>query len=290
MTRYVATTAVICVMLLGSNLNAQESQSYSFNYDEHFQGSDPNNPSITRYATGTLTVTRPAVGTNLATTPFVASATVQMEATRTVVPSEWSMANNSRTVYSFARRTNGSAWSTTDQFRPDSFTPHAPGSGQTGRWSWSEQVSLGPTSEQDHLIEIDMYVSCCRCNPDLQIPPPRGMATMRVSIEIRWRTDAGGVVTQSSFSGFQFEQCNNLYGGSPRYAVRRDGGHACSQFELTPAKGPKSPFTNPENGGSVAVGDTALSCVPCCQCQCCQCQCCRHHRCRRPVCWGHRRR
>jgi hypothetical protein len=233
------------ILSLVANAGAQETVTRPFNYEMHFAGSDPNNPSITRYATGTLTVTRPSIGANLSTTPFRSRATIQMQATSSAVAAEWAMANHPMTHYSFATRLNNDPWATIDQTQPDSFTPQ---SSTAGRWTWREEVLLSPTSGRDDVLQVDMYVSCCRCRRSLQIPPGAGQANLRVSIEIRWTTDASGVVTASSFSGFAVEQSTNLNSGSPIHATRRDGGQACPTFTAAEPHASTSPYTNPDVG------------------------------------------
>jgi hypothetical protein len=219
---------LLCAMLLGLlcpsvSGAADKVQSFSFRYAKHYQN-EPHKPEP--FATGTLTVTYPAVGSDLGTTPYSAQFAIGMVANGDDDYSEWGMANNSRTIYSFAHNENNGQWITESRARPDSYKPNFPGQ-QIGEWSCKRSVALGPTGAQPYKATLEMYVSCCGCNPALNIPPPRGYANLRVSITVKWTTDSNGIVTMSDVSDFQVEQSRQLDTGAPVYAERGDGGWDC---------------------------------------------------------------
>jgi hypothetical protein len=220
----VVISCALCIYVVSSTCCADETKSFTFVYHKHYQN-EPLKPEP--FATGTMSVTIPSLGTNISASPFSSTVAFKVTANSSDDTTEWNMANNPGTAYTFAYRQNGGAWTTTPHFRPDTFKKNIPAQMKVGEWTVSRNVNLQPTNGQPLELRIELYVSCCKCNPDLYIPPPPGYANLVVSATIKWTTDGSGVVTNSDVTDFTVAQSLQVDTANRTYAKRGDGGWDC---------------------------------------------------------------
>jgi hypothetical protein len=278
---------VVCVCAASATGYADQTKSFNFVYHRHYQY-EPKKPEP--FATGTLALTIPSVGASISASPFVSTLAYKMTANSKDDQTEWGKANDPASAYTFAYSQNAGAWTTKPKFQPDTFTDNIPSLGQVGTWSVTRSVTLQPTNGQPWQLKAELYVSCCGCNPLLNIPPPAGYANLVVSATIVWTTDGNGNVTSSDVTGFTVTQSMQVDTGNPIYAKRGDGGWDCS--DNTAATPPAQAAIQCNSSYSWPCPSTTCcpitSCCPVTSCQAVPCGACHWHRgrCRiRCGCW-----